>query len=72
MNEGRVCDVAGCSGKVLYSARRDGSEFCAGCGVVYNPPMPTPRPVKGKPVDLLGPHNYEGLRSAADYGARPL
>ena len=73
MAEGRVCDAPGCSGKVLFSARRDGSEFCAGCGVVYKPrSYPVRRGARLSWADLLGSDTDESLRSAGDYGSGPL
>ena len=73
MNKGRVCDVPGCGGKVLFSARKDGSEFCAGCGVIYNPrPWPVKTGSRLSRADLVGPNNYESLRSGNSYGSRPL
>ena len=43
------------------------------CRTVYNPPVyPVMKGSNLTKADLLGPENYESLRSAGDYGQRSL
>ena len=70
---------AGCGGQLI--TRDDRTIQCEKCGAdpwlsdrfVRNPPVyPVRKGSNLTKADLLGPENYDSLRSAGDYGRRPL
>ena len=66
-----MADKCGLCGGLLVPSARQGDQ-CQSCGVRWNPPPYPGRGSRLTKADLVGPENYESLRSGNDYGRRPL